>query len=131
MYKDKEKAKQASKERMRRYRAKGVTKEQGVTPKGVTSEGVTTQGVTLKGITVERAAKLYGIPNYGEPDCECMHCQQNRRTKPQLLINHGPYKPASQSWVFHLANNEINRVTLLGMQTMCAVQSMYRRSNSE
>ena len=38
MYKDKNKEREASKERMRRYRQKGVTE-------GVTSEGVT-QGVT-------------------------------------------------------------------------------------
>lgn len=40
MYKDREKQKEASKERMRRYRDRqGVTK--GVTTQGVTSEGVT------------------------------------------------------------------------------------------
>ena len=38
-YKDKGKAKEAAKERMRRYRAKGVT--EGVTSQGVTDEGVT------------------------------------------------------------------------------------------
>lgn len=48
MYKDKEKAKEAGKERIRRYREKlkGVTFQ----PKGVTSEGVTTLGVTYPDI---------------------------------------------------------------------------------
>ena len=52
-YSDQEKKKQASRERVRRYRekAKGVTSEEGVTPT-VTSEGVTSpQGVT-SGVTV-------------------------------------------------------------------------------
>jgi len=43
MYKDKEKEREAARERMKRYRQKGVTK-------GVTSEGVTGQGVTYPDI---------------------------------------------------------------------------------
>ncbi len=57
-YKDKEKQKQASKERQRRYRALrqdgklNKVLRQGVT-KGVTSEGVTSEGVTGKALLVQ------------------------------------------------------------------------------
>jgi hypothetical protein len=47
--------------------------------------------------------------NFGQPDCECRHCQQNRRSDHKLIINHGAWKPASQ-----LAANEVNRVSLPG-----------------
>jgi len=49
--------------------------------------------------------------NYGQPDCQCMHCQQNRSQPParQKILNHGPYKAAPE-----LADNEINRVSLSG-----------------
>jgi len=106
-YKDKDKQREADKERQRRYRdkAKGVTK-------GVTSEGVTegvTQGVTVKDITLERAVGVYAIPNYGQPDCQCKHCQQTRNNKSNLILNHGPHKTAGE-----LGPNELNRVSLPG-----------------
>jgi len=47
--------------------------------------------------------------NYGQPNCECMHCQQNRRSKHPRLINHGPYRPVEL-----LKHNEVNRVSLPG-----------------
>ncbi len=51
----------------------------------------------------------FGIPNFGEPDCQCTHCKNNRVYTQQLVINHGAWKPASE-----LGKNEINRVTLPG-----------------
>ena len=54
MYKDKTKANEAARERMKRYRAKGVTSAKGVTAlagrKGVTSGQGVTQGVA-EGVT--------------------------------------------------------------------------------
>jgi len=47
--------------------------------------------------------------NFGQPDCQCMHCQQNRRSKHPRVINHGDYKLANE-----LVANEINRVSLPG-----------------
>lgn len=54
-------------------------------------------------------AIIPNIPNYGQPDCQCMHCQQNRANGNKSIINHGPYKPYQA-----LAKNEANRVSLPG-----------------
>ena len=55
MYKDKDKQKEASRERSRRYREaqKGVTQDmgKGVTPEGVTAQGVTEEDITQEGVT--------------------------------------------------------------------------------
>ena len=47
--------------------------------------------------------------NFGEPDCECMHCQTNRVNGNRHVINHGAWKPAKE-----LGKKELNRVTLPG-----------------
>lgn len=47
--------------------------------------------------------------NYGLPNCQCLHCQQNNRQKQPIVINHGAYKKQGQ-----LAKNEVNRVSLPG-----------------
>ena len=47
--------------------------------------------------------------NFGQPDCECMHCKQNRKAVKPLLINHEQYKHADQ-----LLAKEVNRVSLPG-----------------
>ena len=49
--------------------------------------------------------------NYGQPDCECLQCQNNRKLpeNKRLTINHGPHKPAHA-----LNDNEVNRVPLPG-----------------
>ncbi len=49
------------------------------------------------------------IPNYGQADCECGHCQTNRANGNKHTINHGSHKTAGQ-----LAERELNRVSLLG-----------------
>ena len=51
------------------------------------------------------------IKNYGQPDCECRHCQQNRTNGNRHVINHGPYKQFHQ-----LRADEVNRVSLPGDQ---------------
>lgn len=93
MYKDKDKQKQAQKERTRRYRQR----QQGVT-EGVTSEGVTPLN-----------EKALQIPNYGQADCQCKHCQSNRANGSRHTINHGDYKPAAL-----LGATELNRAALPG-----------------
>ena len=93
MYKDKEKQKQANKERQQRYRDKAKSVTPAVTP---CDENVTP--------TIPDDWVGYGLPN-----CACMHCQQNRRSGSRLLINHGPYKNEHE-----LAGNEVNRVSLPG-----------------
>lgn len=47
--------------------------------------------------------------NFGQPDCECKHCQSKRINKSKNIINHGAWKSADQ-----LGKNEINRVSLPG-----------------
>lgn len=47
--------------------------------------------------------------NFGQPDCQCKHCQQNRANGNKHIINHGPYKTADE-----LAPNEVNRMSLPG-----------------
>lgn len=44
--------------------------------------------------------------NYGQPDCQCMHCQQN---KGKLIINHDKPKKYED-----MRANEVNRVALPG-----------------
>ena len=51
----------------------------------------------------------FSIPNFGQPDCHCQHCQTNRANGSKHTINHGAYKPAAQ-----LAEHELNRITLPG-----------------
>lgn len=82
-YKDKDKQRAADRERQRHYRAtrKGVTSE-GVT-QGVT-EGVTGPSVTQTIIPEQQAGKtdpIEVITNYGQPDCECIHCRQARKSQ--------------------------------------------------
>ena len=47
--------------------------------------------------------------NYGEPDCECMHCKSARINNSKRTRNHGAYKPASE-----LKTGEGNRQSLPG-----------------
>ena len=48
-------------------------------------------------------------PNFGQPDCECRHCQNNRQSGDHKLINHGPHKLIGE-----LKDHELNRVSLPG-----------------
>lgn len=51
------------------------------------------------------------IPNFGQPDCQCKHCQQCRANKLDVKLNHGSYMSAAE-----LAVNgySFNRVSLPG-----------------
>ena len=71
------------------------------------------QGITEQEFT-EEVSKIYDVPiklpaNFGQLDCECMHCQQSRANNSKLVLNHGPVKSFEQ-----LADNEVNRVSLPG-----------------
>lgn len=95
-YKDKDKQKLSQRDWVRQKRAnKGST-----APK---VEGSTTETVVYDLSCLKESV----IPNYGQPDCECMHCQSNRANDNRHIINHEPYKT-------DLAANEINRVSLPG-----------------
>lgn len=50
-----------------------------------------------------------GIPNFGQSDCQCKHCQNNRAGGSKLTLNHGKYKTADE-----LGEHEGNRVSLPG-----------------
>lgn len=99
-YKDREKQRIADKERQKRRRDK-------IKAKGVTKQGVT-QGVTATSIANKVTAHL-AIENYGQPDCECWHCQNNGANGSKHILNHSQYKPVAE-----LAENELNRVSLPG-----------------
>ncbi len=65
----------------------------------------------------EAAAK---IRNYGQSDCECMHCQSHRLNRNLNTINHGRYKSYAQ-----LNRREVNRVPLPGdsdYKGVCPIQ---------
>ena len=60
-------------------------------------------------IVTEPVSNTLRPANYGQPDCECRHCANNRAQNNRLLINHGPYKTAAE-----LKSNEVNRQTMTG-----------------
>ena len=102
MYSDKDRQREANRERARRYRAK----HKGVTHRPESNA----QSVTPEQGTVTPEGRAQSVPaNYGQPDCECYHCRNNRKSGSKLIINHGAYKTAAQ-----LADNEVNRVSLPG-----------------
>ena len=84
MYKDKNKQKEANRRAKQRQRAKGMTHE----------------GMTGENVIPELPA------NFGQEDCECRHCRNNRNSGGKLIINHGEPKP--------MGVNEVNRVSLPG-----------------
>ena len=61
------------------------------------------------GITTPEGEVSEVPENYGEADCQCLHCKQARTNKSRNVLNHGAYKPASK-----LGPNELNRVSLPG-----------------
>jgi hypothetical protein len=108
-YKDPEQAKAKARKRMRRNRA---NKSQGERANIEGEHRENEQGVTgFVPDFLKEAAKdpVLTILNYGQPDCECQHCQTNRASGNRHTINHGVYKKAHE-----LAPNELNRVALPG-----------------
>lgn len=70
-----------------------------------------TDSVTEVSVTPVSVTKVLPA-NFGQPDCQCFHCKQNRAsdvTNGRLIINHGDYKSFEK-----LAKNEVNRVSLPG-----------------
>jgi len=107
-YRDAEKRREANRKAAQRRRDKAkcdaVEEALGMT-QGITIEGMTGQGMT---VTPEGPKKQVPV-NYGQPDCECRHCGNVRRSKSGHTLNHGPYKTAGQ-----LGKGEFNRVSLPG-----------------
>ncbi len=110
MYKDKQKQKEANRaaSQRRRDKAKGMTdvltNEQYVIPEDKCDIGVHADGLVI--ICDEVSGSTQPLPaNFGQADCECRHCQNNRKNGSRKIINHGPYKTAGE-----LAENELNRV---------------------
>ncbi len=121
VYKDKDKQRAADRARQQRRRdakkVKGVTiagRDEGVTLSqrgadmgvagGVTVEPVVSALPISQGTAQSTTAS---IPNYGQPDCECMHCKSNRANGSRHTLNHNTPKKAVE-----LADNELNRVSL-------------------
>jgi ferredoxin-thioredoxin reductase catalytic subunit len=74
----KDKQRKSNKERQRRYREK---------QKSVTSK--TEVGFIGDGSETVEMADCVALPkNYGQPDCECRHCVNNRLSGVKMVINH-------------------------------------------
>ena len=73
------------------------------------------ESVNRKQPTVTQPKQTDVIPNigkpanFGQPDCECKHCQSNRASGNRHILNHGPIKMADE-----LGRNELNRASLPG-----------------
>ncbi len=106
-----DKQKEQSRRRQQRYRDQkrnaAVTKERNVTGKNVTlSDSALREPITLPEMPKSPAM----LPaSFGQPDCTCQHCSNNRRNGIRKILNHGPTKTKSE-----LAKNELNRVSLPG-----------------
>ena len=95
-----------TRERVKRYRDKAKS----VTEVTSESENVTVTPSVTPGLTVTPEGPKRKVPaNYSLEDCECKHCDWNRKTGGKHALNHGEYKDCSQ-----LADNEVNRVSLPG-----------------
>lgn len=104
-YKDPDKQRQASKQAMRRHRAK-----QGITSEGITQRGITSGNVIPEQGTLTPEGIKPQVPaNYGQPNCECMHCKANRARGNKYVLNHGAHKTVEE-----LGSNELNRVSVPG-----------------
>ena len=107
-YKDKETQRKAVKQATRRYRekSKGITKK--VSRIGGISMGITAPHLPPERDTEEPNDKPLPA-NFGQDNCECRHCANNRASGNKHVLNHGPHKPASE-----LSKGELNRVALPG-----------------
>ena len=65
--------------------------------------------VDVTGKSINLTSERLQPANFGKEDCECMHCQSNRKDGSKNIINHGTHKSASE-----LAEHEVNRVSLPG-----------------
>ena len=64
----------------------------------------------IEDVTDSVVTDISTVPaNFGEEDCECVHCQNNRHNKSKKIINHGSYKSKNE-----LGPDEVNRVSLPG-----------------
>lgn len=110
VYKDKDKQKEAGKERQRRYRdkAKGVTK-------GVTSEGVTPQGVTEQTDTLKQPSPLETVEDFTSDGAVVEPCMRPDYVCPILEdqckpnINYGPYMTALELEAASLKANRVSK----------------------
>ena len=67
----------------------------------------TVSDATVKKATVDATVKR--PEGFGQADCQCQHCRNNRAGGSKHIINHGKYKTAAE-----LGANELNRVSLPG-----------------
>ena len=116
-YKDKDKQREANPKAQAKFKAKGITN---CPPSGITSEGITEKvlppgqyevGSTIESIMPDDYSEdLALLPaDFGLPNCTCRHCQNNRASGRELIINHGAYKSRAE-----LGKREVNRVSMPG-----------------
>jgi len=92
--------KDMSRRRQQRYR-ESQKRNATVTPE---------RNVTDKSVTRNATPIIEDLPaNFGQDDCECRHCRNNRAKGSPHTLNHGPHKLAGA-----LSKNELNRVALPG-----------------
>ena len=116
-YKDKQREANKQASQRRRDKQKGMTQQihkrgtvdiinpASVIPKRHTRQATEALDIKLGGVIYHTP----DIENFGQPDCQCKHCQQNRAQGSRHVINHGPYKTEQQ-----LEDRELNRVALPG-----------------
>lgn len=95
-------------DRQKRYRER-QRNAQGVTDGNGNAPNSNAQTVTRNAQERNVTPTVTRPDNYGQQDCQCQHCQANRRNGSSHTINHGPYKTAAE-----LGPHELNRVTLPG-----------------
>ena len=124
MYKDIEKRREANREANKRYRVsrgtKGITQDD--TLKLEQKQGITEK--VSRGITLPK--------NYGLPDCECVHCQQNRRMGGKFVLNHSRYmtddelvekfRETGQRWINRVSlPGDVDYVGICPIRSTCAI----------
>jgi len=123
MYKDIEKRREANRRAQLKFKQK-----QGITKKVLPKEGITSEKVLPEvGITDRVLPKNYGLPN-----CECVHCQQNRRMGGKFVLNHGRYmtddelvekfRETGQRWINRVSlPGDVDYVGICPIRSTCAI----------
>ena len=114
MYKDQEKQRQANKmakqrERAKKAKNKPIEQKKDAQDCAGGANSVIPNTNHRPVIPQSVIPDSHTLPNFGQSDCQCMHCQSNRVNGNKSIINHGGYKTAAE-----LGSNEFNRVTLPG-----------------
>lgn len=104
-YKDKHLQREANRQASQRRR----DKLKGMTPVPDSGMTGTSNVIPSEDVTEPEVTNITRPANFGQSDCQCRHCQNNRNNGSRLTINHGPYKRSHE-----LVQGEVNRISLPG-----------------